>query len=367
MKRREFLTKGACGAAMGGWLAGCGAQPSASPTAAAAEGPRVIWRLASSYPPSLDTLYGASTTLAQRVGELTGGRFSIHVSAAGEVVPPLQVLDAVQQGSVQAGHTAGYYYIGKHPALAFDTTLPFGLTARQQLAWMYEGGGLERMRSVYADFGILNFPGGCTGAQMGGWFREEVRTLQDLQGLKMRIPGMGGKVMDRLGVSVQVLGGAEIFPALERGAIDATEWVGPYDDQKLGFHQVARHYYYPGWWEPGPLLSFLVNRSQWDQLPASYQAAFACAAAEAGQIMMSRYDAQNPVALQQLLQEGVQLHRFSDEIMSAAQREFAELIEATAAEDAAYARIYEDWKRFRDISVRWFGTAEEAYLRFVSG
>lgn len=367
MRRRAFIGKAGLGAAAaaGAMASGCG--PSAAPEAGGspAEG-RVIWRLASSFPPGLDTIFGAGNVLAERVKQITGGRFQIHVSAAGEIVPGLQVMDAVQSGSVQVGHTAGYYYIGKNPALAFDTSLPFGLSARQQQAWLYQGGGLALMREVYGDFNIVNFPGGNTGAQMGGWFRQEIQGLADLKGLKMRIPGMGGKVMDRLGVSVQVLAGPEIYPALERSAIDATEWVGPYDDEKLGFHKVARHYYYPGWWEPGPTLSFLVNRDAWAKLPATYQAAFEAAAYEANTTMITRYDAQNPAALKRLVANGVQLHAFSDDILQAAGKAFDELVAEEAAADAGYAKIYDAWKTFRDDSVGWFATAEQAFMTFMS-
>lgn len=364
LERREFMKRAVVAGAAGSVLAGCSAQQGEAP--AVTTRPRIRWRLASSFPNGLDTIFGAAEKLAERVGEITGGRFEIRVYPGGELVPPLQVLDAVQQGTVHAGHSAGYYYIGKNPALAFDTTMPFGLTARQQFAWLYEDSGKDLMRRLYADFNIVNFPGGSTGAQMGGWFRREIRGLDDLKGLKMRIPGLGGKVMGRLGVSVQVLPGGEIFPALERGAIDATEWVGPYDDVKLGFHRVARNYYYPGWWEPGPTLTFLVNRKAWEELPSEYQHAFEAAAAEASQQMTVRYDARNPAAIQTVLDEGVALRRFSNEILAAAEREFAAQVEETSAKDADYAKIYASWKKFRDASVKWFGTAERAFLDYVS-
>ena len=366
MRRREFVSKAAWGAAVvGGVASGCG--PAMGPGGGdSTAGARVLWRLESSFPPSLDTIYGAGVVLAERVKQITGGRFQIIVSAAGGIVPGLQVLDAVQTGSVQVGHTAGYYYIGKNPALAFDTSLPFGLSARQQEAWLYQGGGLELMREVYSDFNIINFPGGNTGAQMGGWFRREIRSLADLRGLRMRIPGVGGEVMHRLGVSVQVLAGPEIYPALERSAIDAAEWVGPYDDEKLGFHKIARHYYYPGWWEPGPNLSFLVNRDAWAKLPAEYQAAFEAASHEACTSMLTRYDAQNPAALRRLVSDGVRLHAFSEDMMKAASKAFDEWVEEKSAADAQYASIYRAWKKFRDDSVNWFGTAEQSLMNFMS-
>ena len=238
---------------------------------------------------------------------MTGGRFTIEPYAAGEIVPGLEVLDAVQNGTVECGHTASYYYVGKNPALAFGTSVPFGLTAQQQNAWYYHGGGLEVMHKLYSDFNVLNFPAGNTGAQMGGWFKKEIKSLQDLKGLKMRIPGLGGKVMSRLGVNVQVIPGGEIYLALERGAIDAAEWVGPYDDLKLGLNKAASYYYYPGWWEPGPTLEVQVNKSQWDKLPPEYQEVFKTAAMEANLNMLSKYDALNREALKTIVSGGAKL------------------------------------------------------------
>ncbi|MDP6738631.1 MAG: TRAP transporter substrate-binding protein [Planctomycetota bacterium] len=368
-QRRAFLTGGLVGAA-GGLLGAAAASTTQSKETggpAIHTGKRVEWRLASSFPSSLDTIFGASEVLAERVAAMTGGLFRIHVYQAGELVPGLQVLDAVQKGSVEVGQTGGYYYIGKHPALAFDTCVPFGLTPRQQNAWLNEAGGLELMREVYAQFGIRSFPGGNTGVQMGGWFKNPVEGLDDLRGLKMRIPGLGGKVMDALGVTVQVLAGGDIYTALERGAIDATEWVGPYDDEQLGFYKVAKNYYYPGWWEPGPSLSFLVGQSAWDALPTEYQEIFSAACAQAASAMQTRYDERNPVALERLLKQDITLRPFSEEIMKGAQAASEQLLADGAAANADYARILEHWRAFRKESFRWFGTAELAYSRFVLG
>lgn len=300
--RRDFLKKAAAGAVGAGALSACGAEEGAS--AATQEGgsvfsgPEVSWRVASSYPPSLDILHGSLERIAERVGTLTGGRFDLRVYAAGEIVPALQVMDAVQAGTVQAGLTPGYYYIGKNPALVFDTAVPFGFTARQQAAWLYHAGGWELLKNVYSDFGIVPFPAGDTGAQMGGWFRSPVGSLSDLNGLRMRIPGIGGEIMTRLGVSVQVLAGGDIYPALERGAIDATEWVGPYDDERLGFHRIAKNYYIPGWWEPSASTMVMVNRQAFDELPAGYQQILEEVCKEIHFDMVARYDAANPEALQ---------------------------------------------------------------------
>src|SRR5690606_37754010 len=306
--RRAFVKQAALGAAGAGTLGALGACGSAGTAGGEAgqgmvTGPQVTWRVASGFPRGLDIIYGSAEALAQRVSAMTSGRFTIRVYPAGELVPGLQVMDAVQNGTVQAGHTAGYYYTGKHPALALDTGVPFGLTARQQNAWLYEAGGLDLTRGVYADFGIINFPCGNTGVQMGGWFRRPIGSLSDLRGLRMRIPGIGGEVMSRLGVSVQLLAGGEIFLALERGAIDATEWVGAYDDEKLGFHRIASHYYYPGWHEPGVTLSLMVNREAWDELPDLYKRVLETACRATNEDMLVRYDAANPPALQRLIDE----------------------------------------------------------------
>ena len=369
--RRSFLSGGLVGAAAG--IVGASAAGVLKQRGPGATGPgvvsgkRVRWRLGSSFPASLDTIYGAAEVLADAVREMSGGLFEIRVFQGGELVPALQEMDAVQQGAVEVGQTCSYYYRGKNPALAFDTCVPFGLNARQQMAWLYEGGGLEAMQRLYADFGIVLFHSGNTGAQMGGWFRRPVESLADLQGLSMRIPGLGGAVMDRLGVSVQVLGGGDIYPALERGAIDATEWVGPYDDLKLDFVAVAKNYYYPGWWEPGPAMSLLVNQKAWEALPVEYQAIFRAAAEKATATMQRRYDAKNPIALVTLLEKGAVLRPFSDDILREARAAAESLLDDEAAKDGGYKRILDDWRVFRDRSFRWFGSNELAYARFAFG
>ncbi len=366
MDRRKFIIKTATGAAAAGVLAGCSSTPSATGSGPAVHAkPKVMWRLASSFPRSLDTIFGAADIFANRVKELTDGMFTIRAYPGGELVPGMQVLDAVQQGTAQMGHTASYYYKGKNPALAFDCAIPFGLSARQQNAWLDVGGGVELMREVFADFNIINFPGGNTGVQMGGWFRREINSAEDVKGIKMRIPGLGGEVMSQLGATVQVLSGGEIFPALERGAIDATEWVGPYDDEKLGFFKVAKFYYYPGWWEPGPSLSFYVNRDAWDKLPKTYQQAVEAASAEAHHRMLTNYDAKNPPALARLLEQGVQMRPFSQDIMEAAAKASVQLIEDLKGSNPGYDKILDHWKAFKKDSDRWFSTAETTYAAFA--
>ncbi|MEB3263119.1 MAG: TRAP transporter substrate-binding protein [Synechococcus sp.] len=329
--------------------------------------PQVRWRMATSWPHSLDTIFGGVETICRRVRELSSGRFEIVPFAAGELVPGLEVLDAVQNGSVECGHTSSYYYIGKNPSLAFGTSVPFGLTAQQQNAWLYEGGGNDALNRIYADFGVISFPAGNTGAQMGGWFKRPLEGLSSLQGLKMRIPGLGGKVMAALGVNVQVLPGGEIFLALDRGAIDAAEWSGPYDDEKLGLARAARYYYYPGWWEPGPTVSTLVNLRAWRRLPEEYRVMLSTACWEVNLQMLSRYDTLNAQALQRLVKGGTQLEFYGDAILTAAQEASFQLYADTASGDATFRQIFEQWRSFRRQVYDWNRVNEYSFARFAFG
>lgn len=329
--------------------------------------PQVRWRMATSWPHSLDTIFGGAQTISRRVAELSEGSFQIEPYAAGELVPGLEVLDAVQNGSVECGHTSSYYYVGKNPALAFGTSVPFGLTAQQQNAWLYEGGGNEAINRLYADFGVISFPAGNTGAQMGGWFKRELEGLQSLRGLKMRIPGLGGKVMASLGVNVQVLPGGEIYLALDRGAIDAAEWTGPYDDEKLGLPRAARFYYYPGWWEPGPTLASLVNQSAWRALPADYQAMFSTACYEANLSMLSRYDSLNGQALQRLITGGTQLRAYDEAILTAAREASDQLYADTARTNQDFKTLYAGWQTFREQIWAWNRVNQLSYASFSYG
>ena len=366
MERRKFLKAAALGTGAG-VLSACGGSGArvAYDDEGVFSGPEITWRLASSYPRGLDIIYGSAEVFAERVAQLTGGRFQIRCYPAGELVPGLQVMDAVQQGTVQMGHTASYYYEGKHPALVFDSGIPFGFSPDQQNAWLFYGNGLKLMRDILSDFGIINFPCGNTGMQWGGWFRRPVESVSDLRGLRMRIPALGGQVMDRLGMSVQVLAGGEIYPALERGAIDATEWVGPYDDEKLGFHNIAKYYYYPGWQEPGSGISLMVNMRNYNELPQGYKYAIEVAATEQNQVMLSRFGTENPAALQRLVASGVELRKFSDAILQAAFRESNALLEEMAASNSDFRTVFEDWKVFRRTAFGYASVAEESYASFA--
>jgi TRAP-type mannitol/chloroaromatic compound transport system substrate-binding protein len=371
MERRKLLTafaQGGLTATAVGILGGCNTpSPSAStPAAADATLPTIEWQMATSWPVSLDTLFGGAKLFADRVAAMTGGRFKITARAAGELAPGLEVLDVVSQGAVPCGHTASYYYVGKSPMMGFGSSLPFGFNAQQQNAWLYEGGGLKKLQDLYASkFGVIQFPAGNTGAQMGGWFRKEISKVSDLQGLKMRIPGLGGQVMGKLGVTVQTLPGGEIFQALQTGAIDAAEWVGPYDDEKLGLNKVAQFYYYPGWWEPGTTLEVQINLNEWKKLPPEYQAAVETAANEANMVTLSRYESQNNEALQRLIQSGVQLRQYSDEIMAAAETASFELYDEFAGKDADFKSLFEEWKQFRNRVYAWNKLNEGSFEQFT--
>lgn len=377
MNRREFMQNLAIrttAAATLGVAVGCTSQQAGTPVAQAPDAiaqdaslPTLTWDMPTSWPVALDTIFGGAQVFAERVGQLTGGKFTINPRAAGEVAPGLEVLNVVEEGAFPIGHTASYYYVGKSPLTAFGTALPFGLNAQQQNAWLYEGGGLELLQDAYARlFNVIQFPAGNTGVQMGGWFRKEINTVADLQGLKMRIPGLGGQVMDRLGVTVQTLPGGEIFQALQTGAIDAAEWVGPYDDEKLGLHKAAQFYYAPGWWEPGPTLEVEVNLNEWNNLPPLYQEIIRSAAYEANMTMLARYDARNNEALQRLIGEGVQLRSYSPEIMAAAEQASFELYDEIAGTDAEFAKIYEPWKAFRDGIFAWHNINEGGMSRYIN-
>lgn len=377
MQRRKFLR----GAAVGGAALTLGACSGSAPaqtgqtgggTAAAQapgqaqELPSLEWKMATSWPPALDTIFGGAQTVSDRVKALTNGRFNIRPYAGGELAPATQVLDVVQQGAAEMGHTASYYYTGKAASTAFGTALPFGLTAQQQNAFLYEGGGLTKLQEIYAaKFNTIQFPAGNTGTQMGGWFKREITTLADMQGLKMRIPGLAGEVMKRLGVVTQTLPGGEIFQALDTGAIDAAEWVGPYDDLKLKLNEAADFYYYPGWWEPGSSLEVQINLDKWNSLPVEYQEIIKVAAFEANMTMLSKYEARNRQALDEILSGGTKLVGYSEEILGAAEAEAFKYYDELAAQDAEFKSVYDPWKEFRTGVYSWNKTNETSFANFV--
>ncbi len=356
MDRRKFLG--------GVAVTGAAATTIAAP-AIAQSAPEVKWRLASSFPKSLDTIFGASDTLAKYVSEATDGKFQIQVFAGGELVPPLQVLDAVQNGTVEIGHTAMYYYIGKDPTFAFSTTMPFGLNERNQTAWLLYGGGLQLYREFLTKYKVISFMGGSTGAQMGGWFRKEIKSVEDLKGLKFRMGGFAGKVLTKLGVVPQQIAGGDIYPSLEKGTIDAAEWIGPYDDEKLGFNKVAPYYYYPGWWEGGAQLDFIVGTDKWNALPKNYKAIFEAASQAAHNDMRAKYDARNPQALKRLAQSGTQFRPFPRDVMMACYEATFQTYEEESAKSADFKKIYDSFLAFREDANLWFKFAENTFDNFV--
>ncbi|MGE5203800.1 MAG: TRAP transporter substrate-binding protein [Acidobacteriota bacterium] len=355
MERRSFLKAGGVGLA-----ASAIAAPAIAQTA-----PEIKWRLAASWPKSLDTLFGGAEYVAKRVAEITDNKFQIRAFAGGEIVPALQVLDAVQNNTVELGHTASYYYVGKDPTFTFDTTVPFGLNARQQNAWMWHGGGQALLREFFKDYNVYPIAAGNTGAQMGGWFNKEIKTVEDLKGLKFRIGGWAGSILVKLGVVPQVIAGGDIYPALEKGTIDAAEWVGPYDDEKLGFYKVTKFYYYPGWWEGNAQLSLYVNLEQWNKLPKTYQAALETASAEAHNWMIGKYDADSPAALRRLVANGTKLTQFPQPVLEACYNAANELYDETSAKNAKFKKIYDSWKPFRAEQELWFQFAEYSFDSFM--
>ncbi|MEK8048875.1 TRAP transporter substrate-binding protein DctP [Ideonella sp. DXS22W] len=355
MERRSFVR----GAGLAGVLA-AGTAPAIVHAQA-----QVRWRLASSFPKSLDTIFGASDVFAAKVKELSGGKFTISTHAAGELMPAFGVVDGVQNGTIEAAHTAPYYFFGKDETFALGCAIPFGLNSRQMTAWMFEGNGLKLMREFYKQYNIMSFPGGNTGSQMGGWYRKEVKSAADIKGLKFRVGGFAGKVVERMGGVPQNIPGGEIYQSLEKGTIDAAEWIGPYDDQKLGFNKVAPFYAYPGWWEGGPQLDFFINQKAYDGLSAEYKAIVECAAAYAHVDMQAKYDAKNPGALKQLVAGGTKLFRFPKDVMDLAFKESLALYSDLSAKNPNWKKVYDDYANFRRDQNLWFRFAEAGFDDFM--
>ena len=356
MQRRNFLNN--AGAGLAGILA-AGAAPAFAQGAG-----EIRWRLASSFPKSLDTIFGASEFLAKRVADASGGKFQIRPFAAGEIVPGLQVVDAVSNGTVECGHTASYYYIGKDPTYALGTTVPFGPNARQFNSWWVQGGGEALMNEFYREHNLHGLLCGNTGAQMGGWFRKEIKSMDDMKGLKFRVGGFAGLILTRLGVVPQQIAGGDIYPALEKGTIDACEWVGPYDDEKLGFNKVAKYYYYPGWWEGASVGSLYINNKAWDELPKAYRAMAETAAGLVTSWMVPKYDAGNPPALRRLVAAGTELRPFPRSVLEPCFNEAYKYYDELSAKDPKFKKIYDSLKAFRSDENLWFRVAENTFDNF---
>jgi TRAP-type mannitol/chloroaromatic compound transport system substrate-binding protein len=359
MKRRHFLTGGAVSSAT--------AMATLAAPAVAQGSPEIKWRLTSSFPKSLDTIYGTAQVFAKMVAEATDNKFQIQTFAAGEIVPGLQALDAVTSASVEMAHTPLYLYIGKDPTLGFGTGLPFGLNQRHQQAWWMNGGGEAIVNEALAKFGAYSIPCGNSGTQMGGFFRKDINTVEDLKGLKFRIGGMGGHVLARVGVVPQQIAAGDIYPALERGTIDAAEFVGPYDDEKLGLSKIAKNYYYPGWWEGSAMLHLVINSEKWASLPKSYQAIVMQACDAANTWMLAKYDTVNAPALKRLVASGVQLKPFPlpvlDTCYKAAQDHFADL----AAQNPLFKKALDSTNAYRAEQLPWWQIAEFSFDSYMIG
>jgi len=356
MKRRQFIKTAGAGLA---------ASTAVAAPAIAQSMPDLKWRLTSSFPKSLDTLWGAAETFSKYVAEATDNKFQVSPFAAGEIVPGLQALDAVGAGTVECCHTAAYYYVGKDPTFPLFCAVPFGLNSRQQNAWFYDGGAQKLMDDFTKKFNVVSLLGGNTGCQMGGWFRKEVKEVADLNGVKMRIAGLAGNVMAKLGVVPQQLAGGDIYPALEKGTVDAAEWVGPYDDEKLGFYKVAPYYYYPGWWEGGTTNHFMFNIGKFEELPKAYKAIVTAAAGYANVEEQAKYDARNPAALKRLVAGGAQLRPFSQPIMEASLKAANEVYADISSKNPDFKKVYDNMIAFRNDEYLWWQVAEYTFDTFM--
>ena len=356
MKRRELLKGMGIGSlALGSAVAGIR-------TAEAKAEHR--WKMVTTWPKNFPGLGTGANNLARLIGEMSGGRIEVKVYGAGELVPAFEIFDAVSRGTAEIGHGSAYYWKGKSEAAQFFSTVPFGLTAQEMNGWIYYGGGLELWTELYARFGLIPNPAGNTGVQMGGWFNKEINSVEDLEGLKMRIPGLGGEVLARAGGTPVNLPGGELFTSLQSGAIDATEWVGPYNDLAFGLYKAAKYYYYPGWHEPGTILEAMINKQAYDGLPNDLKAIVTSACKVVNQDMLAEYTARNPAALQTLIDKhGVEVRRFPADVLKRL-KEISEVVVAEIADRDEFAsRVYASYKKFLTQSKSWTAMSELAYLQ----
>ncbi len=362
VERRDFLKKAAATAAVGGaTLFGAGQAPYVH----AQETYQM--RMVTTWPPHFPALGESADFIAKWVDEMSGGRLKIQVYGAGELVPAMESFDAVSQGVVEMGHAAAYYWAGKAPATQFFAAVPFGMNAQQMNAWLYSGGGMELWEELYAQFNMVPMPAGNTGVQMGGWFNKEINSVEDIKGLKMRMPGLGGKVIAKAGAAVTLSPGGEIYTNLERGVIDATEWVGPYHDYLLGLHKVAKYYYYPGWHEPGTVFELFVNKGAFEKLPKDLQEIIRSAAARSNLWTLSELEAKNNTYLQKLINEhDVQLKRFPDDVLAAFKKFSQEVLDEITSQDAMSKKVFESYNAFRKEISAWAETSERAYHTYIS-
>jgi len=359
MKRRDFLKK-----------AGLGAAAVAATTVNA---PAVLakktyrWKMVTTWPPKLPVLQTGAERLAERIKELSDGRLEINVYAGGELVPPLETFQAVSDGTVQCGSGASYYWAGKEPAVQWFAAVPFGMNAQGMAAWFHGGDGLKLWEETYAPFGIIPRPGGSTGVQMGGWFNKKINSIDDYKGLKMRIPGLGGKVIAKAGGTVVLTPGGEIFTNLERGVIDATEWVGPYHDLRMGFYQAAKYYYYPGWHEPGTYLEYMFNKKAYESLPKDLQLIIDAACAESEVWCLAQFDANNGAALQTLINKHhVKVYKFPDKVINALRPLAKEVVEEQAAKTPMATKVNASFTKFQKVVGDWGRISEKAYYDIIA-
>jgi len=370
MTRKDFLQKGSAALAGGTLLAACssGSSQAQSTPGDSPSQETFSWTMVTTWPPNFPVLGEGCNLFATWVEEMSGGRLKIKVYGGGELVPPLEVFDAVSSGTAQLGNGAGYYWAGKVPAAQFFATVPFGMNAQQMNAWLLDGGGQELWDETYAPFNLKGFPAGNTGVQMGGWFNREINTLADLQGLKMRIPGIGGKVITKAGGSAVNVAGGEIYTNLERGVIDATEWIGPYHDYKMGFHKIAKYYYYPGWHEPGTTLETMVNKQAYDRLPADLQAILQAAIMRQNHWTLSVFEAQNNQYLKKMVEEeGVALRAFPEEVLAELRRLTDEVLAELTANDAQSQKVYTAYKKFQQNAQEWAQITERVFHNQLAG
>lgn len=369
MKRRDFVRKlgiGATALGVGGILSACGKGKEEEKTSVAA--PAVAkknyeWKMVTTWPKNFPGLGTGANFLAQLITDMSGGELTVKVYGAGELVPPFESFDAVSKGTAQMGHGAAYYWKGKAPAAQFFAAVPFGLTAQEMNGWLYHGGGMELWKEIYAQFGLVPTAAGNTGVQMAGWFNREIKSVDDLKGLKMRIPGLGGEVLKLAGGTPVSLPGGEIFTALQSGAIDATEWVGPYNDLAFGFYKAAKYYYYPGWHEPGTTLECFVNQKALEALPKHLQTMVINACRVANQDMLADYTARNNAALAKLTSEhGVQLKQLPDDALSTLKTLSDQVLGDAAAGDPMTQKVFDSFRTFRDQAIAWHNVSERAYL-----
>jgi TRAP-type mannitol/chloroaromatic compound transport system substrate-binding protein len=370
MKRRHFLGTAGAGALLtGGLLGGCGKEAKQTNAGEGmSEQQTFSWKMVTTWPKNFPGLGTGANYLADLIGDMSGGRLTVKVYGARELVPAFEVFDAVSSGTAEMGHGAAYYWKGKSEAAQFFAAVPFGMTAQEMNAWLYYGGGLQLWEQVYAPFDLLPAAAGNTGLQMGGWFNKEINGVDDLQGLKMRIPGLGGEVLKRAGGTPVNLPGGEIFTSLQSGTIDATEWVGPYNDLAFGLYKVAKYYYYPGWHEPGTTLECLLNKQAFEALPADLQSIVSNACRVANANMLAEYTARNNTALQTLIKEHhVDVREFPVPVLDKLRAISEEVVAEIAAQDTLSAKVYESYQNFRRQVVAWHDISERTYLNVRGG